>query len=65
MRRNGAAIRAICFVAPAKPIISRLTFRFRYHRAAPPTRKNAQTLSVQLAATRAGKKMKGARLSAF
>src|SRR5712691_1969568 len=65
MRRNGAATRAICFVAPAKPIISRLRFRFRYHRIAPPTRKNAQTLSVQLAATRAGKNTKGARLSAF
>src|SRR5436309_3572459 len=65
IKRNGAATRAICFVAAAKPTISRLRFRFLYHRVAPPRRKNAQTLSVQLAAMRAGKKMKGARLSAF
>src|SRR5690349_3755830 len=65
MRRNGIAMSAICFVAPANPTIRRLRFRFLYHRIAPPTRKNAQTLSVQLAATNAGKKTKGARLSAF
>src|SRR5437660_2213720 len=65
MRRNGAAMRAICLVAPAKPTIRRPRFLFRYQRMAPPTRKNAQTLSVQLAATNAGKNTKGARLSAF
>src|SRR5438309_7990973 len=65
MRRNGAAMRAICLVAPAKPTIRRPRFLFRYQRMAPPTRKNAQTLSVQLAATNAGKNTKGARLRAF
>src|SRR3989442_10039000 len=65
IRRNGAATRAICFVAPAKPAIKSPRFRFLYHSTAPPTRKKAQTLSVQLAATRAGKKTKGTRLRAF
>src|SRR6267378_658879 len=65
IRRNGAAMRAICFVAPAKPTIRRPRFLFRYQSMAPPTRKKAQTLSVQLAATNAGKNTKGARLSAF
>src|SRR5229473_6832434 len=63
--KNGAAMRAICFVAPAKPTMRRPRFLFRYQRMAPPTRKNAQTLSVQLAATNAGKNTKGVRLSAF
>src|SRR2546422_5403069 len=49
IRRKGAATRAICFVAPAKPAIRRPRFRLRYHNIAPPTRKKAQTLSVQLA----------------
>ena len=65
MMRNGAATRAICFVAPASPTIRRPMFRFRYQRTVPASRKNAQTLSVQLDATNAGKKTKGARLSAF
>jgi hypothetical protein len=40
-------------------------FRFLYQRTVPASRKNAQTLSVQLDATNAGKKTNGARLSAF
>src|SRR2546427_12152626 len=65
IRRNGAATRAICFVAPAKATIKRPRFRFRFHKTGLNTRKRAHTLSVQLAATKAGKKTKGARLSAF
>src|SRR5256712_4181762 len=63
--RNGAAMRAICLVAPASPTIRRPMFRFRYQRIVPASRKNAQTLSVQLDAMNAGKNTKGARLSAF
>src|SRR5439155_23311423 len=65
IRRKGAATRAICFVAPAKPAIKSPRFRLLYHSIAPPTRKNAQTLSVQLAATKAGKNTNGTRLNAF
>src|SRR5438132_14251338 len=65
IRRNGAATRAICFVAPAKATIKRPRFRFRDHKKGLNTKKKAQTLSDQLAATKAEKKTKGARLSAF
>src|SRR5712664_2706354 len=65
MIRNGAATRAICLVAPASPTIRRPMFRFLYQRTVPARRKNAQTLSVQVDATNAGKKTNGARLSAF
>src|SRR5712664_412264 len=65
IRRNGAATRAICFVAPANATIKRPRFLFRDHSTGLNTRKKAQTLSVQLAATKAGKKTKGARLKAF
>src|SRR6266700_5391947 len=63
INRNGMAMRAICFVAPAKPTMRRPRFRFLYHSIATAIRKNAQTLSVQLAAMNAGKKTNGARLS--
>src|SRR5439155_19866311 len=63
--RNGAAMRAICFVAPANATIRRPRFRFRVHRIGLSRRKNAHTLSVQLAATKAGKNTKGAILNAF
>src|SRR5213594_2788783 len=60
IKSSGAAMRAICLLAPARASIKSPRFRLRYHRAGQSTRKKAQTASVQLAATKTGKKTKGA-----
>src|SRR5467141_997582 len=63
--RNGAITTAICFTAMASPSDAQLALGLRYHRTAVSTRKNAQTLSVQLPAITIENKLNGARVTLF